>query len=345
MPKHTAEAEKRRLAESADKVADWKLWGTYLSDRAWGTVREDYSADGSAWEYFPFEQSHLRAYRWNEDGIAGICDRKQNIVFAPAFWNGRDPILKERLFGVSGPRGNHGEDVKECYYHLDNTPTHSYAKLLYKYPHAEFPYKDLYDENARRTKQDLEYELADTGIFNEDRFFDITVEYAKSGVDDICIRITATNRGPDTATLHVLPTVWFRNVWTWYENVQKPTLKAPSGRPVISIEHPIAGRYELVCEDSPEPELLFCENESNSQKLFGSPNLAKYTKDGIGNFVVGGDADAVNPERTGTKAAADYVFALAAGESRARLSAAFQAFAVGRGARDRPDQRRVFGDI
>src|ERR1700689_4132044 len=208
-------AEQLRLIADARREQYWKRWGPYLSDREWGTVREDYSAGGNAWEYFPFEHSHLRAYRWGEDGIAGICDNHQRLCFSVALWNERDPILKERLFGLSGNQGNHGEDVKECYYYLDSTPTHTYMKCLYKYPQAEFPYAHLLEENRRRGRSDPEYELIDTGIFNEDRYFDVFVEYAKAEVDDILIRISVTNRGPDTAPLHILPTLWFRNQWSW----------------------------------------------------------------------------------------------------------------------------------
>src|ERR1700675_2253506 len=217
-------AERRRLVEAARREQHWRRWGPYLAERAWGTVREDYSGDGSAWEYFPFEHSHLRAYRWGEDGIAGICDNHQRLCFALALWNERDPILKERLFGLSGDQGNHGEDVKECYYYLDSTPTHSYMKCLYKYPQAEFPYARLIEENRRRTRADPEFELLDTGVFDQDRYFDVMVEYAKADEDDILIRITVTNRGPDAAPLHLLPTVWFRNQWSWGRTVEKPLL-------------------------------------------------------------------------------------------------------------------------
>src|SRR6478609_7186312 len=209
-------AEGERLRDSAERRAHWKRWGPYVSERAWGTVREDYSANGTAWEYLPHDHARSRAYRWNEDGLAGICDRHQKICFALALWNGRDSILKERLFGLSGNEGNHGEDVKECYFYLDNTPTHSYMKYLYKYPQKAFPYEDLLATNRRRTRNDFEYELIDTGVFNDDRYFDIFVEYAKDGPEDILVRITAVNRGPDAAELHLLPTLWFRNDWsTW----------------------------------------------------------------------------------------------------------------------------------
>ncbi len=218
------EAEKNRLWETERRERHWRRWGPYLSERAWGTVREDYSPYGNAWDYFPFEQSHLRAYRWGDDGIAGICDNHQKLCFALAFWNGRDPILKERLFGLNGEQGNHGEDVKECYYYLDSTPTHSYMKCLYKYPQGEFPYQQLINVNRSRSRKEFEYELMDTGIFNEDRYFDVQTEYAKASEEDILIRITVTNRGPDTAPFHLLPTVWFRNRWSWYKEAKHPTL-------------------------------------------------------------------------------------------------------------------------
>ncbi|MEK7857474.1 MAG: glucosidase, partial [Acidobacteriota bacterium] len=224
MTKPSINAEEIRLAEATERKADWKQWGPYVSERAWGTVREDYSADGSAWDYFPFEHSHLRAYRWNEDGIAAICDRKQTFCFGIALWNEKDRIIKERLFGLAGPHGNHGEDVKEYYYYLDSTPTHSYMKFLYKYPQAAFPYQKLYEENSLRDKSVREYELIDTGVFDDDRYFDVFVEYAKEGPEDICIRITAVNRGPETAPLHILPTVWFRNTWSWTPNQPKGKL-------------------------------------------------------------------------------------------------------------------------
>lgn len=216
----SANAEEKRLEQATDRSVDWKLWGPYVSERAWGTVREDYSDAGSAWNYFPFEHSHLRAYRWNEDGIAGICDRMQTFCFGLALWNGNDPILKDRLFGISGPDGNHGEDVKECYYYLDSTPTHSYMKFLYKYPQAAFPYDQIYRESKARNKSDREFELTDTGIFDDERYFDVFVEYAKGGPEDICCRITAVNRGPDAAPIHILPTVWFRNTWSWLSTLR-----------------------------------------------------------------------------------------------------------------------------
>ncbi|MGB7068029.1 MAG: hypothetical protein WBD22_00900 [Pyrinomonadaceae bacterium] len=310
-------AEEKRLADSDSKAVDWKNWGCYVSERAWGTVREDYSADGSAWDYFPFEHAHCRTFRWNEDGLAGICDRRQFICFGLSLWNGRDSILKERLFGLAGPKGNHGEDVKEYYYYLDNTPTHSYMKFLYKYPQEEFPYANLYEETARRDKKDPEYELIDTGVFADDRYFDVTVEYAKSSVDDICIKITAVNRGPETATLRLLPTIWFRNTWSWTTEGKKPIMNAAQAAGdlrLINIEHESAGNYQLAMTDA--SGLRFTENETNNEKLFQSANSSPYSKDGINDFVVQGNRSAVNPENYGTKAAADYELSLAPGGSR-----------------------------
>jgi hypothetical protein len=301
-------AETIRLEEAEQKTSDWKHWGPYVSERAWGTVREDYSADGSAWDYLPFEQSHLRAYRWNEDGIAGICDRKQRVCFALSVWNGKDSIIKERLFGLPGPKGNHGEDVKEYYYYLDNTPTHSYMKYLYKYPQAAFPYDDLYRENASRNKSQTEYELIDTGIFNDDKYFDVFIEYAKAGMDDICVKITAFNHSSEAATLHLLPTIWFRNRWSWNGTDEKPSMKEiDSGTDnlgAIHLHQKDVGEYRLICEGS--SQLLFTENESNLQKLFNVPNTSRFVKDGINEYVINGNRMAVNAQMFGTKAAAHY---------------------------------------
>ncbi len=293
------------------KTADWKNWGPYVSERAWGTVREDYSADGSAWDYFPFEHSQLRAYRWNEDGIAGICDRKQNLCFAVSLWNGQDAILKERLFGLAGPKGNHGEDVKEYYFYLDNTPTHSYMKFLYKYPQAAFPYADLYEENGRRDKTNPEYELIDTGVFDNDKYFDVFIEYAKGGIDDICIKITAINRGSETAPLHIVPTAWFRNTWSWGSSeIKVPSSKLisppKSAGQTIEFEAPSLKKLWLYCYGS--PEVLFTENETNGEKLYGIQNRTPFVKDGINEYIVNGKTDAVNPENTGTKVGANYKF-------------------------------------
>ena len=301
-------AEQNRLEEDKEREVYWKRWGPYLSERAWGTVREDYSADGAAWDYFPFDHALSKAYRWNEDGIAGFCDRRQRICFAMAFWNGKDPFLKERLFGLSNPEGNHGEDVKEYYYYLDSTPTHSYVKQLYKYPQAEFPYELLRKENRERGKDRPEFELMDTGIFNEDRYFDITIEYAKIDPEDICIKITAENRGPDAAPLHLLPTIWFRNTWSWVRESARPILKAEEnggGLAVIHLEEELRGERRLYCAGA--GQLLFTENETNYKKLYAGENLSAFVKDGINDHVVGGVEDAVNPERRGTKAAAHYI--------------------------------------
>jgi hypothetical protein len=305
-------AEERRLREARERRGHWKRWGPYLSERAWGTVREDYSSDGSAWDYFPHDHARSRAYRWNEDGIAGICDRHQRICFALALWNERDPILKERIFGLTGNEGNHGEDVKEYYFYLDSTPTHSYMKYLYKYPHAPFPYAELVRANRCRSRWEPEFELLDTCVFGGDRYFDVFVEYAKAGVEDILIRLTAVNRGPEPAPLHFLPTVWFRNTWSWEPGATKPKLNA-AGDGVIELAHPYYGRRWLLAEG--DVDLLFTENETNTQRLFGAPNGSPYVKDGINERVVRGAADAVNPAREGTKAAAHYRRIVGPGET------------------------------
>ena len=311
-------AEERRIEESRERKAHWKRWGPYLSERQWGTVREDYSEHGTAWDYFPHDQARSRAYRWGEDGLGGISDRHQRICFALALWNGQDPILKERLFGLTGSEGNHGEDVKEYYFYLDSTPTHSYMKFLYKYPQAAFPYARLIEENRRRGKHEPEFELIDTGVFDEDRYFDVTVEYAKASPEEILIRITASNRGPAAADLYLLPTVWFRNTWSWNNGKERPLLsleaEQPIGASVISIEESTYGKRWLVCKG--EPELLFTENETNNQRLFSVPNRTAYVKDGINNYVVDGQRDAVSPERTGTKASALYGMHIAGGASQ-----------------------------
>ncbi len=296
-------AEQKRLQESDDRTKYWKRWGPYLSERAWGTVREDYSADGSAWDYFPHDHARSRAYRWNEDGIAGISDRHQRICFSVALWNGRDPILKERLFGLTGSEGNHGEDVKELYYYLDSTPTHSYMKMLYKYPQAEFPYDRLIEENRNRGRDEGEFELIDTGIFNDDRYFDVFVEYAKADVEDIMIKITVANRGPETASINVLPTIWFRNRWTWYGQESLCEVRADETG-CIEVECPEYGQRNLHIDG--DHELLFTENETNDKRLFGSPNQTQYVKDAFHEYVVQGNKEAVNPEGKGTKAAANF---------------------------------------
>lgn len=303
-------AEAQRLAESDERSKNWKRWGPYLAERAWGTVREDYSADGSAWEYFPHDHARSRAYRWNEDGIAGISNRRQNLCFALAFWNGRDPILKERLFGLTGNEGNHGEDVKEIYYYLDSTPTHSYMKFLYKYPQSAYPYERLIAENRNRTRNDAEYELIDTGIFDEDRYFDVFVEYAKADVEDILIKITVINRGPEEAVLHVLPTVWFRNDWVWKGKEPGQALTALDLN-TIGISMGDLGERVLVFDG--EPELLFTNNETNNERLFGVANQAQYVKDGIDEYVVNKNLHAVDPARSGTKASANYKLSIPPG--------------------------------
>ncbi len=306
-------AEEQRLDETRRQEKDWKKWGCYVSERAWGTVREDYSKDGAAWDYFPFEQAVSKAFRWNEDGIAGICDKRQRVCFAVSLWNGADTILKERLFGLGGNTGSHGEDVKEYYFYLDNTPTHSYQKYLYKYPQTAFPYQQIYDENAKRDKMQPEYELMDTGVFDEDKYFDVFIEYAKADAEDICIRITAHNRGHESAPLHILPTVWFRNRWSWYEKADKPQMRevenASANLSTIHLNEEKLGDYYLVGENS--SNLLFTENETNYRKLSGGKNDSPHAKDGINDYVVGGDEKAVNADQTGTKAAAHYVFNIA----------------------------------
>src|SRR4051812_1324131 len=288
--------EEQRLSDSRDRKAHWKRWGPYLSERAWGTVREDYSPGGQAWQSVPHDHARSRAYRWNEDGLAGISDRHQGLCFAVALWNRRDPILKERLFGLTGEEGNHGEDVKELYYYLDSTPTHSYMKYLYKYPQAEFPYAQLLAENQRRGRGRREYELGDTGIFDGDRYFDVFVEYAKADVEDLCIRIEVVNRGPEAAGLDLLPTLWFRNTWSWGEGGTRPALRASGASSVAAAD------YHLTAEGA--PELLFCDNETNSQRLWNVA-CSPYPKDGINDHVVSGSAT-VNPDGVGTKVAARY---------------------------------------
>jgi hypothetical protein len=317
--KRSMTKEETRLSESAARTKHWKRWGPYLSERAWGTVREDYSPDGNAWEYFPHEQARSRAYRWNEDGLAGISDRHQYICFALALWNERDPILKERLFGLTGNEGNHGEDVKEYYFYLDSTPTHSYMKYLYKYPQAEFPYAQLVEENRRRGKDKPEFELLDTGVFNDDRYFDVFVEYAKGDVEDILIKITATNRGPESAPLRLLPTIWFRNTWSWAHDSERPGMRRIAGG--IELDHPNLGRRWLYCEGA--PEILFTENETNYKRLYGIENLCACAKDGINDYIVYGNKDAVAPMPMGTKAVAHYKLQVPPGSSmtiRLRLS-------------------------
>jgi len=310
-------AEQQRLDEATHQNLPWKRWGPYLSERQWGTVREDYSEDGNAWTYFTHDQARSRAYHWGEDGLAGICDDKQRLCFALALWNGRDPILKERLFGLTNREGNHGEDVKEYYFYLDSTPTHSYLKYLYKYPQAAYPYEDLVTTNGRRGRHESEYELLDTGVFDGDRYFDVFVEYAKESPEDILVKISIHNRGPEAAEIHVLPTLWFRNRWSWGEDHPRPLLKAASGRQagtsVHAAEAKLGDRY-LYCEG--DPTLLFTENESNTERLSGTPNRTPFVKDGIGRYIVHGQQDAVNPQQTGTKAAARYHLTVPPGKSK-----------------------------
>jgi len=309
-------AEQVRLDEANDKSVPWKKWGPYLSERQWGTVREDYSENGDAWSYFNHDQSRSRAYHWGEDGLAGFSDDKQRLCFALALWNGKDPILKERLFGLTNAEGNHGEDVKEYYFYLDATPTYSYAKWLYKYPQTAYPYRDLIETNRHRSRTEPEYELLDTGIFNEDRYFDVFVEYAKASPEDIYVRITAVNRGPDTAELHILPTLWFRNTWSWWPDLPRPTLREASdmGRSrIIQATHDFLGKQWLY-SSSPAP-ILFTENNTNNKKLFNGENATPCVKDGINDFVVHGNQDAVNPELQGTKAAIHHQAIVHAGES------------------------------
>jgi len=318
----TRSAEHARLAESPGASDPWRLWGPYLAGRQWGTVREDYSADGDAWGYFPFDQAHARCYRWGEDGLGGICDRYGFLNFSVALWNGQDDRLKERLFGLTNPEGNHGEDVKEYWWAIDATPTHSYGAWLYRYPQNAFPYKGLRDENARRGRDLAEYELSDTGILDEDRFFDVTINYAKASPDDICIRITATNHGPHAAALHVLPQLWFRNTWAWGRDERRPSLRRldppeleEGDLRAVQADHSYLGRYLLAAEGT--PQVVVCDNETNAVELFGAPqNATPYPKDGINRLVVQGKPDLVNPAGVGTKAAFWYMFdAVPGGES------------------------------
>jgi hypothetical protein len=318
----TKTAEGRRLEDARQRRSNWKRWGPYVADRAWGTVREDYSPDGDAWQYFPHDQARSKAYRWNEDGLAGICDRHQVICLALTLWNEHDPILKERLFGLSGPEGNHGEDVKEYYYYLDNTPTHSYMRFLYKYPQRAYPYAELVHEAARRTRHDPEYELLDTGVFEGNRYFDVFVEYAKVDVEDMVMRITAWNRGPDPAPLRIAPTVWLRNTWSWSASTSWPLIRHDPRWPgVVSIETEYYGTRWLYADGT--PEWLFTENETNVERLYGMLRRGARYKDGIGDYIVDGRTDALNTGLSGTKAAAHYGAQVAPGGEvtlRLRLS-------------------------
>lgn len=316
--------EQQRLEMHRKRLANWKHWGPYLSDRAWGTVREDYSDDGEAWKYFPHDHARSRAYRWNEDGLGGISDRNQYLCFAPAFWNGHDPILKERFFGLANHEGNHGEDLKEYYFYLDSTPTHSYMKMLYKYPQAEFPYNKLIEENRRRGVNDPEYELLETGVFDQNRYFDIFIEYAKADQDDILIQITAHNRGDQPADLYILPTLWFRNTWSWgypagpMNDVPRiPSISSQTGMPknisALLADHPVLGTYHLYAEDA--QQLLFTNNNTNSERLFHSPNETPFVKDAFHRYLINHEDSAVNAQMQGTKAAAAYSKTLMPGEA------------------------------
>ena len=327
--RRTATAELERLSEDERRERNWKRFGPYLAERQWGTVREDYSADGTCWDYFPHDHARSRAYRWGEDGLLGICDRQGRLCFALALWNGADPILKERLFGLTGPEGNHGEDVKEQYFYLDSTPTHSYMRALYKYPQRAFPYATLVEENRRRGKSDPELELADTGAFDEGRYFDVTAEYAKASPDDLLIVLTVANRGPEAAPVAVMPTLWFRNTWAWGRDgegySERPSLSASDGDgTTVEVRHPTLGDYRLAVEADPvngrPPELIFTENDTNNERLFGAPNATPYVKDAFHAYVIDGAHAAVNPARQGTKAAALHRLTVpAGGEVRLRL--------------------------
>ena len=314
-------AEQQRLNSAREEGVPWKKWGPYLSERQWGTVREDYSDNGDAWNYFSHDQARSRAYRWGEDGIAGVSDDQQQLCFALALWNGHDPILKERMFGLTNSEGNHGEDVKEYYFYLDSTPTHSYMKYLYKYPQREYPYRNLVETNRQRSKEDFEYELLDTGVFDEDRYFDVFIEYAKGDPEDLLVRITVHNRGPEAADVHLLPTLWFRNTWSWAEGQPKPSLRRVGDDKVL-VNHPVLVDYTLQCDGN--PELLFTENETNASRLWGQSNPSPYVKDAFHEYLVAGKKEAVNAANTGTKAAAHYVLQIPAGGQksiRLRLSA------------------------
>jgi hypothetical protein len=308
-----------RMEEDARREKDWKRWGPYLSERQWGTVREDYSPDGSSWDYFPHDHARSRAYRWGEDGLLGITDRQGRMCFAIALWNGKDPILKERLFGLTGLEANHGEDVKECYFYLDSLPTHSYMKALYKYPQSEFPYSQLVTENRRREKKDPEFELLDTGVFDDKRYFDIFTEYAKKSPNDILIRVTVKNHGPEHALLHLLPTLWYRNTWSWGRKGEgywpKPVIKQ-KGDGILVTEHDSLGKFIFATgpgSDGKRPRFLFTENETNTLRLFNVPNRIPYVKDAFHEYIIHGRIEAVNPERTGTKAAAHYLIEVPSG--------------------------------
>jgi hypothetical protein len=330
--------ESRRLQEARDGKQAWKKWGPYLSERQWGTVREDYSENGNAWDYFPHDHARSRAYHWGEDGLAGICDDAQRLCFALALWNGKDPIVKERLFGLINNEGNHGEDVKECYFYLDSTPTHSYMKYLYKYPQAPYPYDDLVRVNRERGRHEPEYELLDTGIFDQQRYFDVFVEYAKESPEDLLVRISIHNRGPDAAEIHVLPTLWFRNTWSWGDDPPRPLLeRVPGNSSTVRAVEPVLGERYFHCDG--QPTLLFTENETNTQRLVGVQNRTAFVKDGINNYLVHRQRAAVNPQQTGTKVAAHYMLTVPPGGSqtvRLRLTPVAPAAAKGNGAFGKP---------
>src|SRR6202162_820583 len=309
-------AEQQRLLEAEARTAHWRRWGPYLSERQWGTVREDYSENGTAWDYFPHDHARSRAYRWGEDGLLGISDNHQRLCFALALWNEKDPILKERLFGLTGNQGNHGEDVKEYYFYLDSTPTHSYMKYLYKYPQAAFPYDQLVEENRKRTKRDPEFELMDTSVFNENRYFDVFMEYAKAAPEDMLVKITAWNRGPEEAQLDLLPTLWCRNIWSFGEKHGHPKLSRVAdfmGAAVVFAEERRYGKRWLLAEAA--PEMLFTENETNFLRVFGFANPTPYVKDSFHDYLIGGVKEAVNPAQKGTKCAARYRSKIAPGAS------------------------------
>jgi len=309
--------EQGRLEEDRLGRRPWKKWGPYLSERQWGTVREDYSQHGTAWDYFPHDHARSRAYRWGEDGLAGVSDDEQRLCLALALWNGKDPILKERLFGLTNGEGNHGEDVKEVYYYLDATPTHSYLKMLYKYPQRAFPYTRLVEESRRRGTDRPEFELLDTGVFDDDRYFDVFVEYAKAGPEDVLMQVAVHNRGAEEAVIHLLPQLWFRNTWSWKATPRKPQL-AVAGAGAVEVRHPDLGAYTLYTEG--DPALLFCDNETNVGRLYGVNGVKAYYKDGFHDYVVRGDRSAVNPEQQGTKAAAHYILKVPAhGSTHVRL--------------------------
>jgi hypothetical protein len=316
-------AEQIRLDGYRKRESNWKNWGPYLSERAWGTVREDYSEFGISWDYFPHDHARSRTYRWNEDGLAGISDRYQYLCFALALWNGKDPILKERLYGLTGAEGNHGEDVKEQYFYLDSTPTHSYMKYLYKYPQSSFPYKELITENQQRGRTEPEFELVDTGIFDQNKYFDVFVEYAKADENDILIKISAFNRGPENAELHLLPTLWYRNTWSWGYATgpmgdvnEKPVMKqVESSGNYLTVKgtHAKQGQYYLYAQDA--IEVLFTENETNNQRLFNIENDHPYKKDSFHRYLIESDNDAINPDKSGTKVAAYFNKVIEAGQS------------------------------